>query len=147
MKFSTAFDRLENKELRLEIIEKNTGNAEVIPYYYYSIILKTNNVEIGKISVRIGHNKHSYYNGNLGYEINEEYRGNKYSLAAAKLLLEVAKFHKMQYLHVCCNESNIASATIIELLGAKLVEIVKPPEDYAFYHEDMEKQRIYRLDL
>ena len=147
MEFNASFDQLENETLKLVIIGKYHGNDAEIPYYYYSIILKKKNVEIGKISVRIGHNKHSYYNGNLGYEINEEYRGNKHSLAAAKLVLQVAEFHKMQYLHVSCNESNIASATIIELLGAKLLEIVKPPKDYVFYNENMEKQTIYLLNL
>ena len=140
MKFNPSFDILENGVLRLEIIEKNSGNDQEIPYYYYSIALKDKNNIIGKVSIRIGHNKNSYYNGNLGYEINEEYRGNKYSLVAVKLLLKVAKAYNMHYLYLCCNESNLVSAKIIELLGATLVEIVKPPKDYVFYYEDMEKQ-------
>ncbi len=74
MEFNSSFDRLENDVLRLEIIEKNNGSEQEIPYYNYSIVLKGIKAEIGKISVRIGHNKHSYYNGNLGYEINKEYR-------------------------------------------------------------------------
>lgn len=93
MDFSESFSKLKNELIELYIIDKCLGNVEEIPYYYYSIYLKGTNVEIGKISVWIGHNKHSYYNGNLGYEIYEEYRGNKYSFTDAKLVLNVAKHY------------------------------------------------------
>ncbi len=53
----------------------------------------------------------------------------------------------MNELILTCDESNIASYKTIEKLGADLIEIVKPPEDYFAYREDMEKQRIYKLCL
>ncbi|CCV63899.1 hypothetical protein BN85403220 [Alteracholeplasma palmae J233] len=87
MKFYDEFDSLEDEVLKLNIIDKNIGNESEIPYYYYAIILKERNVEIGKISIRIGHNSHSYYNGNIGFEIYEAYQGNNYSLNASKLVL------------------------------------------------------------
>ena len=147
MKFNESFDYLENEKIKLLIIDKNKGNENEIPYYYYAIILKEKDVEIGKISIRIGHNKHSYYNGNIGFEINEGYRGNKYSLLAAKLVFPVAKYHGIDYLYISCDESNIASSKIIENLGANLVESVVPPIDYIFYYEGMGTQKIYKLDL
>lgn len=147
MKFNESFNYLENEKIKLLIIEKNKGNKNIIPYYYYAIILKEIDVEIGKISIRIGHNKHSYYNGNIGFEIHDEYRGYKYSLLASKLVLQIAKYYKLDHLYLCCDESNIASSKIIKKLGANLIEIVVPPIDYFFYYEGMERQKIYKLDL
>ncbi|MDY0074955.1 MAG: GNAT family N-acetyltransferase [Acholeplasmataceae bacterium] len=147
MNFNENFNFLENDKIKLLIIEKNMGDENVIPYYYYAIMLKEIDTEIGKISIRIGHNKHSYYNGNIGFEIYEEYRGFKYSLLASKLVLQIAEFHEMNYLYLSCDESNNASSKIIENLGANFIEVVVPPIDYIFYYEGMERQKIYKLDL
>ena len=66
MKFSDKFDLIQNENISLKITEKVIGSAEELPYYYYDIYLKSEAKQIGKISIRIGHNKHSYYNGNIG---------------------------------------------------------------------------------
>ena len=143
--FMNSFDILSNDEVTLKISQKYKGDDELLPFYYYDIIIGDSIV--GKISIRIGNNYHSYYNGNIGYEIDKEYRGNNYSYKACKLVLQVAKTHGMDELILTCDESNIASYKTIEKLGAELVEIVKPPKDYFAYRENMEKQRIYKLHI
>lgn len=143
--FFTNFDTISDGEITLSISQKYQGDDELLPFYYYDIFV--DDTAIGKISVRIGNNYHSYYNGNIGYEIDKEYRGNNYAYKACKRVLQVAKAHGMNELILTCDESNIASYKTIEKLGAELVEIVKPPEDYFAYREDMEKQRIYKLCL
>lgn len=145
MFFSNDFDLISNDNIYLKIIEKNIGNINELPYYYYDIYLTKTNIKVGKISIRIGHNYHSYFNGNIGYEINEEYRGNKYASKAVQLIIIVAKHHKMNYLILTCDESNIASYKSIESLSSKLLEVIKPPLDYIFYYDEMEKQRIYKF--
>lgn len=144
-KFFNEFDVISTDEITLKISQKHQGDDELLPFYYYDIIVGNNIV--GKISIRIGNNYHSYYNGHIGYEIDKEYRGNNYSYKACKLVLQVAKAHDMGELILTCDESNIASYKIIEKLGAELIEIVKPPKDYFAYRENMEKQRIYKLQL
>lgn len=143
--FFTNFDTMSDGEISLKISQKYQGDDELLPFYYYDICV--DDTAIGKISVRIGNNYHSYYNGNIGYEIDKEYRGNNYAYKACKLVLQVAKAHGMIELILTCDESNIASYKTIEKLGADLIEIVKPPKDYFAYREDMEKQRIYKLCL
>ncbi len=64
-------------EVTLKILEKNPGDEIMLPFYYYNIWV--DNIIVGKISIRIGSNYHSYYNGNIGYGIEEEYRGNGYA--------------------------------------------------------------------
>lgn len=143
--FSSNIDAMSDGKIALRISQKYQGDDELLPFYYYDIFI--NNTAVGKISVRIGNNYHSYYNGNIGYEIDKEYRSNNYAYKACKLVLQVAKAHGMNELILACDESNISSYKTIEKLGANLIEIVKPPKDYFAYREDMEKQRIYKLCL
>lgn len=143
--FLHIFDTISDGEITLRISQKYQGDDELLPFYYYDICI--GNTAVGKISVRIGNNYHSYYNGNIGYEIDKVYRGNNYAYKACNLVLQGAKAHGMNELILTCDESNVASYKTIEKLGAELIEIVKPPKDYFAYCEDMEKQRVYRLSL
>lgn len=143
--FFNEFDVISTDEITLKISQKHQGDGELLPFYYYDIFV--GDTVVGKISIRIGNNYHSYYNGNIGYEIDNEYRGNNYSYKACKLVFQVAKAHGMNKLILTCDENNIASYKTIEKLGAELLEIVKPPKDYFAYREDMEKQRIYKLQI
>lgn len=144
-KFFNEFDVISTDEITLKISQKHQGDDELLPFYYYDILV--DDTTVGKISIRIGRNYHSYYNGNIGYEIDEDYHGNNYAYKACKIVLQVAKAHGMTELILTCDESNIASYKTIEKLGAELIEIVKPPDDYFAYRENMEKQRIYKLHI
>ena len=143
--FFSNFDTISDGEIALRIFQKYQGDDELLPFYYYDICVS--DIAVGKISVRIGNNYHSYYNGHIGYEIDKAYRGNNYSHKACKLVFQVAKAHGINELIITCDESNIASFKTIEKLGAELIEIEKPPEDYFAYRENMEKQRIYKLHI
>ncbi len=67
MEFTGDFDTIESSELILKVTQKYSGDDEIIPFYYYDIIRKADGVTVGKISIRIGNNFHSYYNGHIGY--------------------------------------------------------------------------------
>ena len=58
-------------------------------------------------------------------------------------MLDVARFHGMEFIYLTCDESNIASYRTIEKLGAELVKIRDLPKEYFGWHKDMERQRIY----
>ena len=145
--FNEAFFTLENESVRLELIGTYDGNDKELPFYWWNIISKSRKVNVGKISFRIGNNYHSYYNGNIGYEVDEEYRGNQYALQACRIMPDVAKYYGMDNIYLTCAFDNVASYKTIEKLGAKLLEEVQPPEDYVFYYEGMPKQRIYELEI
>lgn len=147
MKFNNAFDELKNSYVTLKIIEKIKGNPDITPYYYYAIYVGNSQVPVGKISIRIGSNRYTYYNGNIGFEIDESFRGNHYAYYASLLVLWVAKYHGMKHIHITCDETNIASYKTIKKLGGRLLEVVIPPKDFVFYYEGMPPQRIYQLDL
>lgn len=145
--FSDSFDELESARLRLKVITKEPGNEREIPFYWYEIRRKPDMTPIGKISIRIGHNYHSYYNGNIGYEIDEAYRGHGYAGEAAELVLKVAGYHGMDRIFLTCEEDNAASYRTIEGLGAKLMEITELPRDYFGWYEGIPRYRIYELEI
>lgn len=144
--FSDRFDSIPGENgMHLELMEKNPGGGPLLPFYYYEIYVYE--APVGKISVRIGDNYHSYYNGHVGYEIEEPFRGHRYALAALKLLLPVARFHGMQRVYLTCDTSNTASWRTIEAAGGRLLEICPIPRDWFAWYEGIEDHRIYQLDL
>ena len=144
--FAHRFDVIPGENgMRLEVIEKYPGDEAMIPFYYYDIWVGDH--QVGKISIRIGDNYHSYYNGHVGYEVEEPYRGHRYSLSALKLVLPVARYHGMERIYITCDKSNVASRRIIELAGGLLVEIAPIPTDYFAWYEGIEDHCIYRLEL
>lgn len=145
--FTDKFDTIEKGDLILKITQKYPGDEEMLPFYYYDIIDKPSGETAGKISVRIGNNFHSYYNGHIGYEVFEGHRGRGIAAKACKIVLDVARFHGMTSIYLTCGESNIASKKTIEHLGADLIECVSVPKEYFAWHEGMGKQLIYRLVL
>ncbi len=102
---------------------------------------------IGKISIRIGHNEHSYFNGNVGYEIDEAFRGNGYAKLAVEMTYQIAKFHGMTHLIISCDEDNDSSKRVINKLGGIHIETILPPKNYVFYYEGIPKKSIYRIDI
>ncbi len=145
--FYDGFDTLENDLLKLEVIEKAEGDDKVLPFYFYQIYRKPDLAPVGKVSIRIGHNYHSYYNGNVGYEVDPEYRGRHYSSEAVKLVLPVARFHGMDHIFLTCEEDNVSSYRSMERLGAELVEITEIPDDWFAWYRGIPRYRIYRLGL
>lgn len=147
MQFYDRFNKIENSELLLSIIEKNQGDDKILPFYYFDIIRKCDKKTVGKISARIGENFHSYYNGNIGYEIFEEYRGNGIAYKACTMILKIFKAHAAEYIYLTCGENNTPSYKTIEKLGSEFIEICRVPKEYFAWYEGMDMQRIYRLKI
>ena len=147
MQYNETYANLIGDDMELKLIEFNPGNDVEIPFYWYEIIPKRINKPVGKISIRLGNNYHSYYNGHIGYEVDEEYRGHGFSYQASKLVLQVAKDYGMDFLYLVCDEDNVASYKTIEKLGAKLLEVTVVPKDYFGWYEGIPVQRIYKLEL
>ena len=145
--FNKNFYYIEGERIELRLIDTYDGEDGELPFYWWDIILKQKHIAIGKISFRIGHNYHSYYNGNIGYEINEEYRGHHYALLACQLVLRVAQYHKMDRIYLTCDYGNVASFKTIEKLGAKFIEEVLPPKDWIFYYDEVPPHKIYELSV
>lgn len=114
-------------ELVIERTEQANTTKGYVPAYYFNIV--KDDIVIGCIDCRIGYNEGTFYGGNVGYTIEEAYRGYGYATKAVLLLKDLARKHKMSHLIITCNPDNIASKRTCEKAGAEFVEKVELPED------------------
>lgn len=139
---------LRDTEICLSLVSTCEAQPEKrwLPAYYFDICL-LDGTKIGYCDLRIGHNEKTYIGGNIGYGIDEEYRGHHYAAKACRLLFEQARKHEMEYLIITCMPENIASAKTCELAGGRFLEIADIPEDNEMYEEGKRQVKIYRFDM
>lgn len=141
-------DFLKNDEIQLLLEKAVEGDDEKgwVPAYHFAICdLKGN--KMGVCDLRIGHNEKLYYGGNIGYRIEEEYRGHHYAGKACLLLFELARRHDLEYVIITCNPDNYASRKTCEYAGGKLIEIVEVPEGNDMRERGETEKCIYRFNL
>lgn len=147
MFLDTSFLKNDEMMLRLETTVEADPARNWLPAYHFSIC-DLNGVKMGKIDLRIGHNQNVYYGGNIGYSIDEPYRGHHYAGKACLLLFELARKHDMTYLIISCNPLNFASRKTCEFAGGTRKEIAELPEDSDLRQsENTSHMCIYHFDL
>ena len=132
--------------LRLDRTCEALPEKNWVPAYYFSICLP-DGTKVGQCDLRIGHNDRLYIGGNIGYGIDEPYRGNRYAAKACELLLRQARKHGMEYVIITCDPSNKASSRTCELAGGRYLETVPVPEWHNMYEEGSRQVMVYRFDL
>ncbi len=144
--FDTEF--LKNDEIMLKLTRTADAIPEkgYVPAYHFDICL-VDGTKIGACDLRIGHNSKLYIGGNIGYGIDEPYRGHHYAAKACLLLFSLAKKHGMDHLYITCAPDNAASYKTCEWCGGNFIEIALIPEDNEMYAEGKRKVRVYRFDL
>lgn len=115
--------------------------------YQFKIVLKDSLIEVGNCDLRIQHYDSLYYGGNIGYDVNEEYRGFGYATRAVKLLMKLAKLHDMKYVIITCDPSNLASKKVIEKAGLPFIERTNIPRDHQMYSEGLREVLVYRINI
>ncbi len=80
-------DDLRDQEifLKLERTARAQPEKRWLPAYHFAICLP-DGTKIGRCDLRIGHNDKTYIGGNIGYAIDEMYRGHRYAARACRLL-------------------------------------------------------------
>ena len=123
-------DFLKTEEISLRRIEldRDDPQRKWDPAFHFDI-LDHAGTRIGGCNLRLGHSEALYYAGNIGYQIDEPYRGRHYAGKACKLLFELARRHGMEYVIIVCAPSNQPSRKTCEWLGGELLEIAELPED------------------
>ncbi|OQA78945.1 MAG: hypothetical protein BWY30_00360 [Tenericutes bacterium ADurb.Bin239] len=146
MRFNSDFDVIKGEDIYLQIAEHNPGLIAGLPYYKYGIYLDDGTL-VGNITVRIGHNFHSHYSGNFVYQIRGDYRGRNLAVKALNAIMVVPKYHAMDYVILAAEYDHLGYLRTFEKIGAKLLEVVTPPQNYLFYFKDIKPHAIYRLDI
>lgn len=139
---------LKDNEIFLKLKRTCAGRPKMkwLPAYYFDICL-LDGQPVGTCDLRIGHNEKTYIGGNIGYGIEEEYRGHHYAAKACRLLFELAKKHGMTHLFITCTPENIASAKTCEAAGGRWIETADVPKDNEMYAEGKRKVQVYRFEL
>ena len=132
---------LRDGEIMLQLERTAEGNPEKnwVPAYYFGICLAD--------GTRIGHNDRLYIGGNIGYGIDEGYRGHRYAAKACRLLFRQARKHELGYVIITCDPTNIASSRTCELADGEYLETADIPEDHDMYERGLRQVMVYRFDL
>lgn len=146
MFLDTAFLKSDELELQLERTAEGNPEKNWVPAYYFNICLP-DGTPVGKCDLRIGHNEKLYIGGNIGYRIEEPYRGHHYAAKACKLLFELARKHDLGYVYITCNVNNTASAKTCEYAGGKLIATEPVPIDSDMYENGYRSVYVYRFEL
>ena len=123
-------DLLKTEEISLRQVElaPDDPQRKWDPAFHFDILDRAG-VQIGGCNLRLGHSEALYYAGNIGYQIDEPYRGHHYAGKACKLLFQLARRQGMEYVIIVCVPSNQPSRKTCEWLGGELLEIAELPED------------------
>jgi len=138
---------LSNGEIHLECTKQSPADPvkKYVPAYHFDI--KKADEKVGEINLRIGYTEGLYYGGNIGYGIEETYRGNGYAVEACKLVSSIAKGHGMRILFITNDALNTASRRVCEKLGAQFIEKVALPEWTDLYKEGQRFSNIFAWEI
>lgn len=135
-------------ELELVLVEREPYNPATGWAPTYRFDMRSTGRIAGGISLRISNvPRIVLYLGHIGYGVEPEFRGRHFAARACRLLVPLARQHRLDPLWITCNPDNIASRRTCELAGATLFEVVDVPVDDPLYMRgDVQKCR-YRLDV
>ena len=141
-------DDLRDEEIFLSLNHTSEAKPEkqFVPAYHFDICL-LDGTKIGECDLRIGHNDKLYVGGNIGYSIDEPYRGHRYAAKACQLAFKQARKHNLGYVIITCVPTNDASARTCELAGGNYLETIDIPEDDDMYAEGKRQVKVYRFNI
>ena len=142
-------DKLIDDDLELVLIKGIPADPakSYFPSYKFEMKNTKTGQKMGSIDLRIGYNENIKYGGNIGYGVDEKFRGNHYAARSVKLLFNLAKQHGLNSLIITCNPENTPSRKTCEYAGGKIIEIVDLPEHNDQYKRGERKKCIYKIDL
>jgi prolyl-tRNA editing enzyme YbaK/EbsC (Cys-tRNA(Pro) deacylase)/predicted acetyltransferase len=132
-------------------LKKATGADEKtgwVPAYDYQIVRASDGAEAGGIDLRVGYTRNTFFGGNVGYQVEEAFRGNGYAARAVRLLLPLAARHGMPCVRIACAPGNEASKATAVKAGGVLEKTVEIPSYASLYREGVKgEHEIYKIDL
>jgi predicted acetyltransferase len=138
---------LTDGEIELACIGKKPAIPEKkwVPAYEFEI--RRGSSRVGRINLRIGYTDSLYYGGQIGYGVDEQYRGHGYASKACWLLEPVIHAHGMKKALITNNLTNIASRRTCEKLGAKFIRTACLPEWHNLYKEGLRFVNIFEWNI
>jgi len=137
-------------ELSLALVDRIPADPVKgwVPAYHFEMRHVPDGVKMGRLRLRIGDGERELrYAGNIGYDVDEVFRGHRYTTRAIRLVLALCQAHGLREVWIGCRPENAASRRTCELAGAEWVETVAVPEDQLLYHMGVAITCRYRLLL
>ncbi len=116
-----------------------------VPAYHFQILAEGK--PVGRISLRIGYPDSLFYGGQIGYGVDEPYRGRGYAGAACRLLFPVMRAHGMRCALITNDVENAASRRVCEKIGARFLCQTDVPADHEMYQKGSRRVNVFALDL
>jgi tagatose 1,6-diphosphate aldolase len=116
---------LKDRDLRLVLRDVTTAIPERqwVPDMRFNMRLTGVGEPVGRIQLRLGlTDELLQHAGQIGYIVEEPYRGQRLAARAVALLLPVARAAGMEEIWITCDPENIASRRTLEIAGGELVE-------------------------
>jgi predicted acetyltransferase len=127
-------------------LKLNQFYNEDIPFYDYDIM--KGEQTIGKIRLRLGYHENSFIDGQVGYEIMDQYQGLHYSYYALELIKALAKEHGYRHLLITAEPNNLASLKIISQAGGELIISEYPiPKEHILYVLGKKTINVYAIKI
>lgn len=134
--------------LRIKSVSLSDEKTGYVPMYRFDIVRLSDGACVGATDLRLGYVRNTFYGGNIGYSVEESFRGHAYAQKAVRLVFEIARAHHMPYLIITCSAANEPSRKTLEHLGGLLLETHVPPSYSALYKEGVHDSCcIFRFDL
>ncbi len=142
-------DVMRNGDLELVLIERQSAEISIwgVPAYIFHMRHHPSGQKIGHTTFRIGDRWNMRFAGQIGYVVEENFRGHHFAERGCRLLLPFVRGHGLGEIWITCGPDNIASRRTLERLGAKLVEVVDVPPEYPMPEGTIRRKCRYRLSL
>lgn len=138
-------DGMRDEKIKLtlaKLLPKGHPKMGEIPILFFNIRLLDGR-KIGTCDLRLGNSAQTEIMGQVGYGIDEAYRGNHYAERACRLLFRYAERAHMKCIEITCDTDNIASIRTCERLGGIREDkiIFVPPECIDYQNGSRKKYR------
>ncbi len=137
---------LTDGELRLVCHKKSPYDpvTKYVPAYFFYMTVGSE--VVGTCDLRVGYVPGLYVGGNIGYDVNEAYRGRGYAGRACKLLLPVMRYHKMKIALITNNVTNLSSRRVCEKLGLRFLRQMDVPMENDMYKQGIRRVNIFAME-
>lgn len=138
---------LTDGEISLVLSRKSPAIPEKkwVPSYEFDIV--KDGAKVGNVGLRIGYTDGLYYGGQIGYGVDEAFRGRGYAGRACALLKPVMRAHGMRIALITNDVNNLASRRVCEKLGARHVRAAALPEWHDLYEAGHRTENVYEWTI
>lgn len=141
-------EELIDGDLKLVLAQRRHATHNWCPQYNFHMRRVGDDVLMGNITLRVGDTDFlTHFAGQIGYGVDEAFRGQRLAARSVRLLLPLARRHGINPLWITCNPDNWASRKTCEIAGGTLVEIVDLPTDCEMYRSGERQKCRYKFEL